>query len=137
MDPAEMALSAAMMPQRPQTKLDNDPNGPHYQTNLPGEGPAARIINDSDEGSDEENRPVREGWSSSDLQDEKKRRLEVFNAHEKGDEALYQCDECFEAIVSTRYECRYCDNFDLCRDCYTQPTVTFEHQHATGDMVVR
>jgi hypothetical protein len=137
MDSAEMELSAAMMPQRPQTRLDNDPNGPRYQTNLPGEGPAARIINDSDEGSDEENSPVREGWSSGDLQNEKKRRLEVFNAHEKGDEALHQCDECFEAIVSTRYECKYCDNFDLCRDCYTQPTVTFEHQHASDDMVVR
>jgi hypothetical protein len=138
MDPAEMALSAAM--KKPQSKTFKHLSEIPSQTSLPTEGPAAKINNDSDkddEESDEENRPVREVWSSADLRDEKERRLEIFNAHEKGCEALSQCGGCQEPIVDTRYECKFCDSFDLCRDCYTLPTVTFEHQHAADDLVVR
>jgi hypothetical protein len=142
MDPDEMALLAAMRLQKPQTKLQQQDylNGLLSQTNLPTEGPAAsitRFTNDFDEESDEENPPVRESWSFGGLEDEKKRRLKFFNAVPKDHEALHQCDGCTEAIVSTRYECKFCDNFDLCIDCYTQPTVTFEHQHADGETVVR
>jgi hypothetical protein len=136
LDPDEVALISALK-KKPQMSLINQPNELLAQTALPTEGPAAKISNKSDDESDEENPPVREGWSSADLGDEKNRRLEVFNAREKGHEALHQCDEYFEAIVGTRYECKYCDNFDLCRDCYTQPTVTFEHQHAPGKTIVR
>lgn len=134
LDPDEVALRAAL--QKPRTNLAKYSNR-LPQTSLPTEGPAARINNDFDDESDEENPPVREGWSSGDLQDEKKRRLEVFNARPKGREALHLCDGCQEAIVGTRYECKHCDNFDLCRDCYTQPTVTYEHQHSAGETVVR
>lgn len=140
-DRDEMALMAALKKKKPQMSLINQSNGILSQRTLPTEGPIARITNNVDEGSDEEsdeeNRPVREGWSFGDLRDEKKRRLEVFNAREKGHEALHQCDSCSEVIISTRYECKYCDNFDLCRDCYTQPTVTFKHQHAADETVVR
>jgi hypothetical protein len=138
MDPAEMALSAAL--KKPQGRTSNHLSEIPLQTSLPTDGPAAKINNDSDKDdgeSDEENRPVREVWSSADLRDEKERRLEIFNAHEKGCEALGQCGGCQEPIVGTRYECKFCDSFDLCRDCYTLPTVTFEHQHAADDLVVR
>jgi len=142
MDPAEMALSAAL--KKPQGRTSNHLSEIPLQTSLPTDGPAAKINNDSDEDdeerdeeSDEENRPVREVWSSADLRDEKERRIETFNAHEKGCEALGQCGGCQEPIVGTRYECKFCDSFDLCRDCYTLPTITFEHQHAADDLVVR
>jgi hypothetical protein len=136
MDPDEMALIAAMRLQKPQTKLQNHLNGLLPQTDFSAEGPAARTTNNFDDESDEENRPVRESWSFGGLEDEKKRRLKIFNAVPKDHEALHQCDGCTEAIVSTRYECKFCD-FDLCIDCYTQPTVTFEHQHPDGETVVR
>jgi hypothetical protein len=137
MDPDEMALIAATRLQKPQTKLHNHLNGLLPQTDFSAEGPAARTTNHFDDESDEENPPVRESWSFGGLEDEKKRRLKIFNAVSKDHEALHQCDGCTEAIVSTRYECKFCDNFDLCIDCYTQPTVTFEHQHADGETVVR
>jgi len=135
-DPAEAALSAALQ-KKPQVKLAACSSGLSPQVQDPTEAVNWNIANGTEFESDEEVEPEKEHWSAEDLKDEKNRRLHVFNAREKGFGAIRLCHSCGEHITGTRYECRYCVNFDLCIDCYTNPATTYKHQHEAGGRVFR
>lgn len=47
------------------------------------------------------------------------------------------CDHYNGQIVGNRYECKHCEGFDLCQNCYVDPAISSMHQHADDDMVLK
>lgn len=71
---------------------------------------------------------------------EGRRRNKVFTARygdKDSDKDLRDCDNCNEQIISIRYECNFCEHFDLCRVCFFDPKRSAKHQHAAGDMKLK
>jgi len=83
---------------------------------------------------------AKQQWAPNELRAERIRRQKLFVTKHKlnqGETMPRECDHCQQEIISTRYECRYCENFDLCRECFGDPAVSSLHQHAAGDMQMR
>lgn len=70
------------------------------------------------------------------LKVEGKRRNKVFTAR-YGYNERHECDNCNEEIISIRYACKFCENFDFCRECFADPKISAKHQHAGDDMKLK
>ncbi|KAL1587861.1 hypothetical protein WHR41_03538 [Cladosporium halotolerans] len=84
--------------------------------------------------------PANKGAFLVPLYEESQRRPSVFQTKvetHSGKRPLHICDSCDRRITTTRYECKYCDDLDLCRDCYSDPAVSSKHQHAKSDKILR
>lgn len=75
-------------------------------------------------------------WTTRQFETEKRRRDKLFSAKDwLGEHGRpKQCSNCHDQITSKRYECKYCEHFDLCRKCFTDPYMSSKHQHDDGDM---
>lgn len=81
----------------------------------------------------------RETWAQNELKAEVKRRKNLFMVKHhlnQGETMPRECDHCQQQIIGVRYECRCCVNFDLCRECFTEPAVSSLHQHTAEDMKI-
>jgi hypothetical protein len=90
--------------------------------------------------SDDKELADKEKWAPDELKAEARRKNKLFSKKhnlDQGEILPRECDHCLQQISGTRYECRYCDNFDLCPGCFTDPEVSSMHQHAAGDMKLR
>jgi hypothetical protein len=82
----------------------------------------------------------KEKWALNELRAEKSRRGKLFVIKynlNQGETLPRECDHCQQEIISARFECQYCEDFDLCRACFADLEVTSMHQHAAGDMKLR
>lgn len=84
-------------------------------------------------------KPSRRTYSWEEDQAEQRRRARVFQMRFdkiRSGGSIYVCDHCHQQIIGTRYECKFCEGFDLCRACFMNPGISSQHQHAEGDMML-
>lgn len=88
---------------------------------------------------DKETLVAKKPWAAGNLKAEKTRRAKLFRTKNGLDKekTLHECDNCKQEITSSRHACQYCENFDLCRDCFADPAISSKHQHAAGDMKLK
>jgi hypothetical protein len=64
------------------------------------------------------------------LELEMQRKARIFAAKhilESREKYAHECDSCIEFIDGTRYECKYCVDFNLCNSCYKNPKLSSRH----------
>lgn len=87
---------------------------------------------------DNEALATKQQWAITELNAEKLRRNKLFlSKHSlgKGETRPHDCDNCQEMIVSFRmHSCKYCEDYDLCLKCFSDPDISSLHQHSAGDM---
>lgn len=78
-------------------------------------------------------------WTTRKYKAEEQRRGKLFSAKDwlGVDGRPKKCSNCKDQINSKRYECIYCEHFDLCRRCFSDPYISSKHEHEEGDMVLR
>lgn len=77
-------------------------------------------------------------WTTRKFEAEKRRREKLFAA--KDSLGIHgrpmHCKNCHDQISSRRYECKGCDNFNLCRKCFSDPYVSSKHEHEDDEMAL-
>lgn len=95
-------------------------------------------------GCDDEALATKQKWAPKELNVERRRRNKVFvvkHKLNKGETTPRECDNCDQIILTTRFECVHCESickhFDLCPECFSDPSISSLHQHAAGDMKMK
>ncbi|KAM0713828.1 hypothetical protein Q7P37_010790 [Cladosporium fusiforme] len=84
-------------------------------------------------------KPASRSFSWAEANAEQIRRTKIFQTRNDiaHDGTVRECDHCTDEIIGVRYECRFCEGFDLCRTCFFDPSVSSLHQHSEGGMVLK
>ena len=91
---------------------------------------------------DDEALATKQKWAPKELNAERRRRNKVFVVkHSLKKVEIHECDNCDQIILTTRFECVHCESickhFDLCPECFSDPSISSMHQHSAGDMEMK